>query len=118
MHTKVLSWLAIAVSLFVLAFWSSAQSFQLELNLVVSAGALAVLIRAFQARKYYWAVGFIAIFVLFNPAIAIFRLSGTFGYALVISSMTIFALSLISLRLPPLLSIPSITGRTPGSRSL
>ena len=52
MHTKVLTWLSIAASLLVLVFWASAQSFQLELNLVVSAAAVAVLIRAFQARKY------------------------------------------------------------------
>jgi hypothetical protein len=118
MHTKVLTWLSIVASLFAIAFWSSAPTFQLELNLVVSVAAIAVLIRAFQAKKYYWAVGFVATFVAFNPAIPIFPLAGEVGFALVISSMVFFGLSLTALKLPPLLSIPSITGRTPGSRSL
>lgn len=118
MHIKVLTWLSIGALLSVLAFWSSALAFQRELNLVVSVAAIAVLIHAFQARKYRWMAGFLAMALLFNPVRPVFRLDGAIGLALVISSVALFAISLAVLRPPTLLSIPSITDRTPGSRSL
>jgi len=118
MHTKVLTWLSIAALLATLALWSSAPAFQLELNLVVSVAATVVLIHAFQARKYRWMAGFLATALLFNPAIPIFRLGGSVSLALVILSLVLFTISLAALRPPPLMSIPSITDRTPGSQSL
>jgi uncharacterized protein DUF6804 len=118
MHTKVLTWLSIAALLSVLAFWNSAPAFQLQLNLVVCVTATAVLIQAFQAQKHRWAAGFLATALLFNPAIPLFRLAGGVGLALVILSVTLLAISLAALRPPPLLSVPSITDRTPGSQSL
>ena len=118
MHIKVLTWLSISALLSVLAFWSSALGFQLELNLVVSVAAIAVLIHAFQARKYRWVAGFLAMALLFNPVRPVFRLDGPVGFALVISSAALFAFSLVVLRPPTLLSIPSITDRTPGSLSV
>lgn len=118
MHTKALTWLSIAALLSVLAFWNSAPAFQLQLNLVVCVAATAVLIQAFQAKKYAWAAGFLATALLFNPKIPIFRLAGGVGFTLVILSIALFAISLAALRPPPLLSIPSITDRTPGSQSL
>ena len=118
MYTKVFTWLSIAALLSVVAFWSSAPAFQLELNLIISAAAIAVFIHAFRAKKYLWAAGFVAAALLFNPVIPIFRLQGGVGLALVVLSMTFFAASLAALKSPPLLSIPSITDRTPGSLSL
>jgi hypothetical protein len=118
MYIRVLSWLSIAALLSVLAFWNSAQAFQLELNLIVCLAAAALLIQTVQAKKYRWAAGFLAMALLFNPAVPIFRLAGGVGIALVILSVTLFAISLAALRPGPLLSIPSITDRTPGSRSL
>ena len=118
MYTKVLTWLSIAALLSVVAFWSSAPAFQLELNLIICAAAIAVFIHAFQARKYLWAAGFVVTTLLFNPVIPIFRLSGGVGLALIVLSMTFFAASLAVLKSSPLQSIPSITDRTPGSLSL
>jgi hypothetical protein len=118
MHTKVLTWLSIAAALFVLALWSSAPGFQMQLNLVISIAAVAVLIQAFQAKKYLWAAAFLAIVLLFNPVMPLFPLSGIVGLALVILSIVLFATSLAALQSPRLLSIPSITDRTPGSQSL
>ncbi len=114
----MLTWLSIAALLSVLAFWNSAPAFQLQLNLVVCVTATALLMQAFQAKRYRWAAGFLATALLFNPAIPAFRLAGEVGLTLVILSMALFAISLAALRSAPLLSIPSITDRTPGSRSL
>ena len=118
MYTKVLTWLSIAALVLVLAFWNSAPAFQLQLNLVVCVAAAAVLVQAFQIKKYRWAAGFLATALVFNPAIPVFRLAGGVGLTLVILSTALFTISLAALRPPPLLSAPSITGGTPGSRSL
>ena len=118
MHNKVLTWLSIAALLLTLAWWKSAAALQWELNLVVSVAASSVLAQAIRAGKYRWASGFLVTVFLFNPAIPVIRLSGTSGLALVVLAMALFASSLAALKPPPLLSIPSITDRTPGSRSL
>jgi len=118
MHTKVMTWLSIAALLATVAFWSFARNFQIQLNLVVCVAAAVVLIQAFRARKYRWAAGFLALALLFNPAIPFFQLVGGVGLSLVVLSIALFAISLVALRPHPLPSIPSITDRNPGSQSL
>lgn len=118
MHNQVAKWVSVAALLLAFVFWNSAASFQVELNLVVSVAAAVVLIQAFQLKKYPWAACFLMIALLFNPVVPFFRLTGGVGLSLVVLSIAPFAISLIALRPQPLLSIPSITDRTPGSRSL
>ena len=118
MHTKTITWLAIAALLATIAFWSSAPNFQTELNLVVTVAAAIAVVRTFQAKQYRWAAGFLAVALLFNPALPAFRLVGSVSLALVVLAIATFAVSLIVLRPQPLLSIPSITDRNPGSQSL
>jgi hypothetical protein len=118
MYTKVMKWVSITALLLAVAFWNSAANYQLELNLVVSVAAAVVLIQAVQAKKYRWAAGFLAIALLFNPVVPIFRLAGAVGLSLVVLSLAPFAISLFALRPSPLMSIPSITDRNPGSQSL
>lgn len=118
MQTKIMTWLSIAVLATTLAFWSSAPNFQVELNLVVTVAAAIVLVQAIQGKKYRWAAGFVAIALLFNPVVPVFRLAGGLGISLVVLSIVLFAISLIALKTHPLLSIPSITDRNPGSQSL
>jgi hypothetical protein len=117
-YTQMMKWVSIAALLVAVVFWNSGVNYQLELNLVVSVAAAVVLVQAFQVKKYRWAACFVAIALLFNPAVPVFRLAGGVGFALVVVSIAPFAISLIALRPLPLLSIPSITDRTPGSRSL
>lgn len=118
MHTQVMKWVSIAALLLALVFWNFAANYQLELNLVVIVAAAIVLIQAFQLKKYGWAACFLMIALLFNAAVPFFRLTGGVGLSLVAVSILPFVISLIALRPQPLLSIPSITDRTPGSRSL
>ena len=118
MYTQVVKWFAIAVLLFAVVFWNSGANYQLELDLVVSGAAAVVLIQAVQAKKYRWASGFLAIGLLFNPAVPIFKLAGGFSLSLVVLAIVPFALSLATLRPHPLLSVPSIMDRNPGSQSL
>lgn len=118
MHSQVMKWVSIAALLLALVFWPAASIYQLELNLVVSAAAVIVLIQAYRVKDYRWATGFLVVALLYNPLIPVFRLSGIFGLALIVSAIAPFAISLVALRPRPLMSIPSITDRNPDSRSL
>jgi hypothetical protein len=72
-------------------------------------GAILVIRQALQAKQYIWAVGFIAIALLFNPMVVIFRPVGYFFLLLVLVSLAMFGISLVALKPQYLLSIPSIT---------
>jgi hypothetical protein len=113
-----MKWVSIAALLLAVLFWRSAPNYQGQLNLVVSSAAAVVLIQAYKTKKYRWAAGFLGIALLFNPAMPVFRLAGGFSLSLVVLAIAPFAISLIALRPHQLLSIPSITDRTPGSQSL
>jgi hypothetical protein len=117
-YTQMMKWVSIAALLVAVVFWNSAANYQRELNLVVSVAAAVILAQAFQVKKYRWAACFLTIALLFNPAVPVFRLAGGVGLSLVFLSIAPFAISLIALRPLPLLSIPSIADRTPGSQSL
>src|SRR3972149_690136 len=47
-----------------------------ELKVVVTMAAIVVVVQAVQPKKYRWAVGFVAIALLCNPAVPVVRLSG------------------------------------------
>ena len=118
MYPKVMKLVSIAALLLAVVFWNYAGAYQMELNLVVSVAAAVILIQAVQARKYRWVAAFLAIAVLFNPVVPIFRLESPVGLSLVVLSIAPFAISLVALRPDRLMSIPSITDRNPGSQSL
>lgn len=118
MQTKVMKCVSIAALLLAAIFWSVAPDYQVELDWVVCAGAAFVLIQAFQAKKYPWAAGFLALALLFNPVLPIFPLAGALSLSLVLLAVAPFAISMVSLQPRPLLSIPSITNRNPRSQSL
>src|SRR5579862_101492 len=118
MYTKITKWVSMVVLLLAITFWSSAAKYQLELNLVVCCAAVVVFVQAVQTRRYRWAAGFVAIALLFNPAVPVFGLSGMVGLTLVVLSIALFAISLAALKPQTLLSMHSITDRTPGSESL
>ena len=118
MRTMIVKWVSIASLLFCVMFWNSAANYQLALNVVVSVAAAVVAVQAFQAKKHPWAAGFLAIALLFNPAVPVFGLAGGVSLMFVLLATGAFAVSLTALRPRPLLSIPSITDRNPGSQSL
>jgi hypothetical protein len=118
MHTKTLKWASIASLLLAMVFWPASSDYQAELGLVVSTAAVAVAIQAYRTKNHRWAAGFVFLALLFNPVLPVFRLAGMLGLAFVVFAIAPFAVSLAAIRTTPLLSIPSITDRTPGSRSL
>ena len=118
MITKTMKLISIAALLLTAAFWSNAPDFGLALRFLVSVGAFLAAREAGRARKYYWGTGFYAVAFLFNPFLQLFTPAGTLSLLVVFATGASFVFSLYALRPQPLLSMPSITDRTPGSESL
>ena len=119
MLTKIMKWSSIAALLVLAAAsWRSSADYRTVLaGLVVCAGAIVVLVQSVGAGKYIWAAAFLAVSVLFNPALPISFPRNTF-VMLDLVCLVLFAVSLAALKSTSRLSIPSITDRTPGSESL
>ena len=116
MFTKLTKWLSI-MALLLGAFLTSSAIYRIGLEMVVCVAALVVVVQAFRIGRYFWGIGFAAIAVLFNPAVPIV-LSHRAFLLLDFVCIGAFLVSLAALQWKPTLSIPSITGRTPGSESL
>jgi hypothetical protein len=98
--------------------WSVRDGGYLELfNMLVCLTALLVAAQAFRERKYFWAAGFVAIAVLFNPIVPVTLSRKMFLWLDSVCVVT-FLVSLATWRRQPMLSVPSGTNRTPGSESL
>jgi hypothetical protein len=98
-------------------FWGSSAAIRIGVGLVVFAAALVVTAQALRTGKHFWWVAFIALAVLFNP-ITPLTLSHQMYLGLDCASIALFLASLLFLGWQPILSMPSITDRTPGSESL
>jgi len=118
MRTRLVKWLCIAVLLVAFALWSLIVDYELPLRLVVCAGAAVVAVQAYRAAKPRWTAVFLAVAFLFNPAVPLFPLAGGVGQSVIVLAAGVFAISLAVLKSRPLLSMPSITDRNPGSESL
>lgn len=116
MSTKSMKGVSIAVLLLAVLRLPSA-SYQVLLEIFVCVSALLVVTQAVRAGKYFWAAGFVAIAVLFNPVVPVALSRKTFLWLDSVCLMT-FLVSLAVLKRQPTLSMPSITNRTPGSESL
>ena len=116
MFTKIMQYVCAGV-LLITAFWVATPGTKIVLNIVVCVGALMVATQAVARRKHVWAGGFIAIAVLFNPILP-FVVSQNVFLVLDVACLLAFLISLETLKGQPVLSIPSITNRTPGSESL
>ena len=118
MLTRMMKRVSIGALLLVVIFWDYAPTYGLPLRFVVSLSALMVAIQAVRAKKFYWALGFYVLSGLFNPFVTVLTLKDTLSVFVVLTAVASFALSLATLKTQPLLSIPSITGRTPPRESL
>ena len=119
MPTRIMKWGSIAALLVLAAMnWRSPADYRTVLAaLVVFAGALVVLVQSTRRGKYIWATAFLAVGVIFNPALPISLPRNTF-VMLDLVSLVLFAVSLAALKRIPRLSIASITDRSPRSESL
>lgn len=118
MFAKIMKVVCIVALILTALLWRFVAAYQLPLDLLLCVGALIVLLQAVRASEYLWAAGFLIIAVVFNPVIVILRPYGDLSLTVVLLCIPAFAMALIALKTPLLLSIPSITDRNPGSRSL
>jgi hypothetical protein len=123
----IVKWTSIVALLATIVFWEYVSSYQLAMNLVVSMAAGLVALQALRNSRPRWVVGFAAITLLYgicalaalmNPVAPLLRVGGPLGILLIGLTLIAFGFSLLALRSHRLLSIPSITGRTPGSQAL
>lgn len=118
MRTRLVKWLCIAALFVAFVLWQWIADYEFPLRLVVCSGAVVVAVQAFRAAMHRWTIGFLLIALLFNPAVSVFSLAGGLGLPAIVLAAAAFAISLTKLKSQPLLSIPSITDRNPGSESL
>jgi hypothetical protein len=117
MVTKIIEFAAVAVLLGAGILWPSAAQQSLLLNSILCGGSLLAVHHAIRAQKPFMAWEFLGVALLFNPLLPLFRAGDSSLLAVWISIASIVA-CLTALKTQPLLSIPSITDRTPGSVSL
>jgi len=98
--------------------WSVRNGGYLELfNMLVCLSALLVVAEGFRGRKYFWALGFVAIAVLFNPIVPV-TLPRKMFLGLDSVCILTFLVSLALSRGQPLLTVPSISDGRLRSESL
>jgi hypothetical protein len=118
MRTRVVKWLCVAALFVAFVLWQRIADYEFLLRAVVCSGAAVVAVQAFHSAKHSWTICFLTIALLFNPAIPVFPLANTVGLVAIVLAAAAFAVSLNKLKSVPLLSMPSITDRNPGSESL
>lgn len=111
-----MKWLSV-VTLLVAVLWRSSVDYRFVTAFVVTIGAVAVITQAARERRYIWVAVFVTVATLLNP-IFTGALPRHLSLWTDVVSLAAFAASLLLLKSKPILSIASITDRTPGSESL
>jgi hypothetical protein len=116
MSSRIMKWLSVATLLGGLLAQASI-GYRMLLNLIVCVAALVVFGEAFQMKKYFWALGFVSIAVVFNPLVPLTLSKGVF-LGLDLACIMAFAMSLAMLRSTPRLSVSGIIHPTRRIESL
>ena len=126
MLTKIMKWVSVMVLLLGLfenlpvgsQEWSVRNGGYLELlNMLVCLSALLVVAEGFRGGRYFWASGFVAIAVLFNPIVPVTLPRKMFlGFDSVCILTFLVSLALSKRQL--LLTVHSITNGRPRNESL
>ena len=106
MLTQILKWSSMT-GLLLAAFWRPSENYQLLLHSLVCAGALFVAWEVYSAAKPLWALGFVAIGVLFNPLQPLL-FSRELFLGLDLLSLATFLMSLAVLKGQPRVPVSSI----------
>ena len=64
---NIIKWVSIPVLLVASLFACCAAGYELLLDCVICLGAIILVQRAVWLREYFWAAGFLAVVVVFNP---------------------------------------------------
>ena len=118
MLTNAMKYVSIVILVLAAVIWGYTPVYERVFGFIVATGAVLVAIQATRARKYGWVAAFYGVAIVFNPIVPLGAISGRFGFALIVAAFALFAYSTRRLTTQPLMSMPSITDRNPGSRSL
>jgi hypothetical protein len=77
--------------------WHAGANYQLLLDWVVCAGAIMVVQRAFRAKQYFWAVGFVGMALVLNPMVPVFSPAGNLMLLLFLVPLLPFVVTLAAL---------------------
>lgn len=116
MPTMIMKYISIA-ALFTAVSWRPSLDYRVVLSFVITISAVAVITQAARVRKYVWVIVFGAIATVFNPVLTGALPTQAYWWT-DLATLGAFAASLVVLKNQPILSIASITDRTPGSESL
>ncbi len=114
--TKIMKWLSITM-LLLAVLQLPVASHPVLLATVVCVSGLLIAAQAVRAGKYSWAVGFLAIAVLFNPVVPIAR-SGRDILWINGVGLAAFLAAAVAFKARPALTVLSITNRLPRRESL
>ena len=118
MLTTITKHVAIVILTVTAILWADAPHYALAFRFAIAMSGAMVAVQALRYRKRGWAAGFFTIAALYNPILPLASLTGRVALGVVVATIVPFSLSIYRLRAKPLLSIPSITDRNPGSESL
>ncbi len=109
MITRSIIWISIAALL--VAIFARSAGYQLLLQLVISIGALWVVVQAVRTSRYFWAAAFAAIVVLYNPILPV-ALPTFMSFAVGVICLWAFGASLMMLKATEVPALASVTGRS------
>ena len=92
--------------------WLSKAKYRLLLDRLVCIGTITVAIQALRSQEYVWALGFLAITVLFNPFVPILKPASHSPLSFVFVYIATFVMSLAALNMQ---ALPAMSGPGPAS---
>jgi hypothetical protein len=94
MRTRLLKWFCIAVLFVAFVWWPWIADYEVPLRVFVCSGAAVVAVQALHSARNRWAICFLSIALLFNPAIPVFALADRLGLGANVLAAGAFAVSL------------------------
>lgn len=91
MVAKIIKWVSIPVLLIASIFARYAASYESWVNLAICLGAVILVQRAVQLKKYFWAAGFVSIAVVFSPFLLVVKVFLLMGLTCIATFVTLFA---------------------------
>lgn len=116
MPTMIMKCVSIA-ALLTAVLWRGSVDYRVVLSFLMTVSAIAVIAQAVRAGKKFWLILFVMVITIFNPGMT-GALSPHIYLWTDLTCLAAFVASLVFLKSKPVLSIASITDRTPGSESL
>jgi hypothetical protein len=71
---KLIKWVSLPALLIGAIFSGLAESYKLLMDMVICLGAVILVQRALRLNEYFWALGFIAIAVVFSPLLLVVKI--------------------------------------------